>query len=266
MKSKLWLRFDYSPTISYLVNTFIYELDIQKANISILYWKKVIDKKTYDYLYNAERMVRQVYIGKLQRDSKVANILKDGIIEAKRVLFEANNIEDYEVLSIKNDAVYIIGRLPQNLEFGLIKFIPKNTYTGFYKLTNLELYYYYNGMIQEEKLDVKGIGDSNLCKHELYFYKFLKDLFFTLQTKPLKVSIDILKQFYMQYITLSLPIEFYRPFNVTSEYKLNIATNIVHTGFILDSINDNMKPLLDISVNLNHLVNLQKILMDIYFK
>ena len=96
-------KVNYTSDISYLANTIIYEYDISKANINVLYSKGAIDKQTYDYLYNANRMIRQVYIGKLQRDDKnIVSILKQGIIEAKKMLFEANNIEDYEVLSIKN--------------------------------------------------------------------------------------------------------------------------------------------------------------------
>ena len=144
---ELWENINYTSEISYLNNIFIYELDIQKANINILYSKGVIDKETYDFLYNSERMVRQVYIGKLQKDTTVVNVLKQGIIEAKKTLFEINNIKDYEVLSIKNDAVFIIGRLPKVTDFGLVKFIPKNTYTGFYRVCNYEFYYFYSNIV-----------------------------------------------------------------------------------------------------------------------
>ena len=75
---ELWENINYTSEISYLNNIFIYELDIQKANINILYSKGVIDKETYDFLYNSERMVRQVYIGKLQKDTTVVNVLKQG--------------------------------------------------------------------------------------------------------------------------------------------------------------------------------------------
>ena len=90
----LWENINYLAEISYLPNTLIYEYDISKANINVLYSKGVIDKKTYDYLYNAERMTRQVYVGKLQRDKAIVDILKAGIIEAKKILFEANDIKD----------------------------------------------------------------------------------------------------------------------------------------------------------------------------
>ena len=134
----LFDKVNYTADISYLTNVFIYEYDISKANINILYTKNVISKEIYDYLYNAERMTRQVYVGKLCKDVSISNILKAGIIEAKKMLFEANNIQDRDILSIKNDAVFIINKKLANTEFGLIKFMKKNVYTSFYKINGIE--------------------------------------------------------------------------------------------------------------------------------
>ena len=167
-------KVNYTSDISYLANTIIYEYDISKANINVLYSKGAIDKQTYDYLYNANRMIRQVYIGKLQRDDKnIVSILKQGIIEAKKMLFEANNIEDYEVLSIKNDAVFLINRRLNNTKFGLIEFKEKNQFTSFYKINNLEIYYVYNQFSKYENIEVKGISDDNIKYHATYMIELL---------------------------------------------------------------------------------------------
>ena len=260
---ELYENINYTSEISYLTNTFIYELDIQKANINVLYSKKVISKDIYDFLKNSERMVRQVYVGKLQKNPDVVNALKQGIIEAKKMLFEANQIQDYEVLSIKNDAVFIIGRLPQIRQFGLINFIPKNVYTGFYKVLNYEFYYYYNKLNKEEVLHVKGIGKS-IEKHIGYFYDFLKDLFYTIQCDGIEIALRLLKDYYLQYITLQLPIGHYRRFNPISDYHFKIITD-AGNGFSMDNASDDQKPLLDISNNLKMLLELNKILNNIYF-
>ena len=165
----LYYNINYTSGISYLDNTFIYEYDISKANINVLYSKKAIDKDTYDYLYNANRDTRQVYIGKLQKENKeIATILKEGIIEAKKWLFETNNINDYEVLSIKNDAVFIINRVLNYTQFGLIEFKCKNKYTSFYKLNNLEAYYLFDSFSKNEELEIKGISDNVLLFHKNY--------------------------------------------------------------------------------------------------
>ena len=57
----LWDKTSYTADISYLTNVFIYEYDISKANINVLFTKNIIDQQTYEFLYNAPRMTRQVY-------------------------------------------------------------------------------------------------------------------------------------------------------------------------------------------------------------
>lgn len=260
----LWDKIKYSSGIAYLNNVFIYEVDIEKANINILYSKGLITKDIYDYLYNSERMVRQVYIGKLQRDVKYTKALQQGIIEAKAQLFQANDIKDFEVLSIKNDAVFLINRIPSIRDFGLIHFIPKNVYTSFYTVGNLEMYYYYNSISKEEKLDIKGLGDSVIETHRDYMYQFLCDLFYTIQCNGIEVAIRLMKEFYIQYINLKLPLGYYRKFDISNEFHFKSRTSM-GTGYSINNINESMLPLIDISYNLRILITLQKILDNMYF-
>ena len=256
----LWKFDNYTAQINMLYNVYIYEYDISKANINILYSKNIIDKQTYDYLYSAERMKRQIYIGNLQKDPKISQALKDGFIEYRHKLFMANNIQDYEVLSIKKDAIYIISRRLQNTSFVLVNFIEKNWYSGFYKVKNLELYYRYNKMNDEEALDVKGINDNKLILHNA-FMSFLKDLFYTLQCSGISTALALLKDFYLSYINRVLPIEYYREFNISSEYR-TMGTKYSRYAIITGTdINLNI---VDISYNLSILIELQKILYKVF--
>lgn len=264
MSSKIYDNINYSSDISYLTNTFIYEYDISKANINILYMKGVIDKTTYDHLYNSPRMMRQKYIGMLQKDKEVVKILKDGIIEAKKMLFEANNIQDYEVLSVKNDAVFIINRKLKVTEFGLINFVCKNVYTSYYKIGYLELYYYFNNVNNNEYLHVKGISDEKIELHNEYMMSFIKDVFYSVQINGVEIAIRMLKDFYMQYITLALPIGYYRQFNPSSTFHFKFISKM-GTGFELDNATEEMKQDIDITYNISILLNLQKILASMYF-
>ena len=261
----LYEAMNYTADISYLSNVFIYEYDISKANINILYTKGLIDQSTYEYLYNSERMVRQVFVGKLQRDNRqIIQALKDGIIEAKKQLFETNNILDREVLSIKNDAVFIINRKLLNTKFGIIEFIPKNVYTSFFRIFNYEIYYYYNKVTQQENIYIKGISDKDLANHEGYFLQFLKDIFYSIQVNGPEISMMMLKDYYNEFISLHLPPGHYREFRVNGEYHFKFKTNI-NTGFTIDYIGEDMKPLLDISYNTRILMEIQKILVSMYF-
>ena len=194
-------KVNYTADISYLTNVFITEYDISKCNINVLFIKGFIDKKTYDYLYNSEKMVRQVYVGKLQKENpKIVKALKEGIIEAKKMLFEANNILDRDVLSIKNDAVFIINRQLNITKFGLIEFVPKGIYTSFFKIHGLELYYYYNNITKEEYIEVKGISNKSLENHENYFLQLLKDIFYSIQINGPEITLRMIKDVYMEYI------------------------------------------------------------------
>jgi len=257
----LYNKINYTANISYLTNALIYEYDISKANISILYTYGYINKETYERLWNAPRMVRQKYVGYMQKDIKIVNVLQKGILEAKRQLFESNGIQDYEVLSIKNDAVYMVNRTLDNTKFNLIEFKQKNVYTGFYKIDNLELYYYFNNIFKQEVLDVKGIRDEYLKLHEPYFLQFLKDVFNTIQTHNIEHVLRIAKAFTAKYIQRQLDIGFYRQFNSNSTYHVLLN----NSGFSMMNIEPMYMNKIDISTNLHILSELQKILFQIYF-
>lgn len=261
----LWNTVNYTADISYLSNVFITEYDISKCNINVLFTKGLIDENTYIDLYNSERMKRQIYVGKLQKENpNIAKELKAGIIEAKKMLFEANDIQDRDVLSIKNDAVFIISKKPKITKFGLIEFLPKGIYTSFYKLPGLELYYYYNNMNKNEYIEVKGMSDINVEKHEEYFLQVLKDIFYSVQVNGPEITLRMIKDFYKEYITKSLPIGFYRKFDTTSNYHFMYRT-MINTGFEAEYVSEKDKDLIDITYNMNILSILQRYVIDMYF-
>lgn len=262
--AEIWEMSNYTANISYLINTYIYELDIQKSNINVLFTKGVIDQNTYNKLYNAPRMVRQCYIGNLQKDPAVVKLLQQGVAEARSWLVKNNNIQSYEVLSIKNDAVFVIGRCPQITDFGMIKFIVKNKYTGFYKLNHLECYYLYDSITRAETLDIKGISDERLELHKNGFYIFLLDMCNIMQCNGVEIALRMLKDYYYTYVRRMLPIDHYREFNAGSQYKYKVHTSI-GTGFVIDDSTDANKELLDISYNLRLIQELSKLVNHAYF-
>jgi len=265
----IYKKHNYTADIAYLNNVFIIEYDISKANANVLFTKGAIDKKTYDFLMGSERMVRQRFVGNLQKNNPaLVRILQQGIAEAKGMLFEANGLSDMDILSIKNDAVFVINKQLNQTQFGLIRFVPKNVYTSYYRiktnLADLEMYYFYNNISKEERLDIKGIKDEDLKYHENYFIDILKDLFYAAQSKPTEIAIRMMKDIYMKYINLEFPVEYYRTFNNNPVYHLNTFTKI-GTGFSMDNVDESMKGLIDISYNMHILLEIQKILMTMYF-
>ena len=265
MSSSLWEKINYSADCDYLTSTFIREYDIRKANISILFNKGIISQDEYNNYMNMDRMQRQIDIGiRIKNNSKLYEIIKDGIIEAKKMFFEVNNIEDNQILTIKNDAVFLINTVPKITKFSNIEFVEKNTYTSFYKLNKIEYYYFYDQFTDKEILDIKGIGDEILKIHEKYFYEFLCVVFNSAQLDPIEETINIISNFYNQYINYKLDVQYYRRFDSTGLY--DIKTNFMYSSFRADYIDESQKYYLDISYNASIIMELYKIFSTIYFR
>lgn len=263
--NNLYQQTNYMTDVDYLISTYIREYDISKANINILYKYGVINKQQYDTYNIMNRNARQISIGLLLRDNpQVNDILKNGIMEAKRMLFEANNIQEEDVLCIKNDAVFIINKIPTITKFDNIEFSLKNVYTSFYKLGETELYYFFDLVSNNEKLDVKGINDMKLLLHEEFFIEFLKVTFNSAQCYPIQDTIDIVTTFYTKYIQLQLECGYYREFNNQSMFRLKDISNY-YSSYGLESITEEQKTNLDITYNLNLIRELHQIYSGLYF-
>lgn len=249
---------NYTLDIDNIISQYIREYDIQKANINILYKYNKIDNDLYNELINSDRMTRQIKIGLLIRDNpSLGKTLEKGLCEARRLFIESNNIEDDEILSIKKDAIFLINKIPKITEFGNIKFVNKNIYTSFYKLEkHTHAFYYLDKFNGTEILDIKGISDDILPIHENHFIEFLKVVFESAQTESPVETLDIIINFYKQYIELKLDKEYYREFNAGSKFrfKSNFSQITTYTSDYL--LNDSNKPYLDISYNMEIIRNL----------
>lgn len=253
--------------IDYLISNYIREYDISKANINVLYSKGVLSAEQYEQFFNMDKYQREVTIGLLQRDNPEASrILKQGISEYRNRFFEENNIKENEILSIKNDAVFLINKIPSVTKFDNIEFAHKNTYTSFYKLGDrnhpLEVYYYYNMINNEECIDIKGINDEKIKLHDKYFLDFLKVCFCSAQIDSIENTIDLLSNFYNQYVNLSLDIGYYRELNSESLYSTIIPSIYTYKS---QNLSDNHKHYVNIMCNLNILRQLTHYYSSIHF-
>ena len=244
----LYKEKNYTIKLNYLFNQYIREYDISKANINILFAKGVIDENLYRQLYDADRMDRQVYIGMMIRNNeKIQEVLNEGIIEYKQKFFEANGITDADIISIKNDAVFVLNKAPRILKFDNIEFVHKNTYTSFMRLNEIEVYYGCD--LCDEVIDIKGIKDSDIGKYHLGFLYIILDFLNTLQKSGAKPALDYITSIMTQYVKLELPIDIYRRFRSSNDYVLNGFT----VGYSMSYLEDTMsnKKAIDITHNFN---------------
>lgn len=269
MVSTLWNKKYYTTPFKYVTSSFIREYDISKADINVFFSKGIINIDQYRYLSRIPSEARNIQMGLLQRENKeYIKILKDGITEARRLFFEANDIQDWEVLSIKNDAIFLIEKLAKRTSFGNILFRNKNTYTSFYALPrrlNKEFYYYLNTAIGEESLTVKGIGDEAFSLHNGYMNEFLMVLFDSIERYPIDDAIDLIQKFYNNYITGQLELGYYRRYDQRSGYDMNIRTPVLQSGYNVAHITDEYRDMIDISYNAAMIREFYKIVSNMYF-
>ena len=263
---ELYENINYTSNIKFLISSFIREYDISKANITILRDKGVLSQSEYVKCFNMNKQDREKYIGLMYfKVENLDTILKQGIIEAKKMFFEANNIKDHEVLCIKNDAVFLINRVASYTTFGNVVFNNKNTYTSYYKIFDKELYYSLDVINRFEKLDIKGISKEKIKLHESYFIDFLKTLFNSAQTDSLDNTINLLMNFYNMYIHKDLEIGYYRRFDSESRYYTQ-RMGYLNNQYALDTADYSNLDSLDISYNLNILMELNRIYSSIYLR
>lgn len=245
MVSQSYLKDVYiNKDIDYLVSTYIREYDMRKANISILLSKGLITQSEFDYYASLKN--RSVVIGLLQRDNEeIKRELNNGFREYRQKFFEANNIQDHEVLAIRKDAIFLISKEARTTTFDYVNFVNKNTYTSFYRIFGYEYYYMCDRIRMTEQFDVKGISDKVLPVHENYFCELLKCVFEAAELN-IQDAMGILSGFLSDYMQFKVEPGFYREFNDMSTYRVNSPFFMGYNLTELYNFNPNM---IDISYN-----------------
>lgn len=229
-------------TPSRYVSGRIVEYDIKSANITMLRKYNAIDDKYFNFLSNLPKQNREIEIGLLiKQDIKYFNIIKNGIMEAKKKLFEYNNIEIPSIVRIANDAVYISSSNDLlYTQFDDVLFVKKSISSSMIKLNNLLIFLSYN-IYDELNINIKGIKEENQILHAEFMITFIANILYLIERVSPIDALNTLNQFYDDYINLRLPKEYYREFNSSSYYKYKYG------NFYLSEVQD----LNDIDINYN---------------
>ena len=241
---------------------YIVEYDIRKANISALRSRDVIDQDTYDMLFNADKQFREIYVGKMiQRDKDIYKQIQDGIIEAKRKFFGANHIKNEEVLSIKNDAVFVLSSRQMRTTFDLYEFANKGYYTFYFRSMNKQFFYRFDNLTMTDIIEVKGMSDEKLLAHKDFFLKFLLDTFYNIQKSSIEETISCCNQFYDDYVNRRLDIRYYRELNPDNIFRI---TRSKKNCFGITDVDPQNLDLIDINYNLRIIRDLINVVNMIY--
>lgn len=216
--SELYKRTNYLVKGVTLVQNRITEYDIRSANTSILRRSKKLKESTLASIESLPGKDRKVIIGKMiKNDKSLQKVISNGITRAKRELFEANSIQDADVLSVKNDAVFIIGRKLRVTTFGPIEFRPKHVYSLYLNIEGIEFYY----DKQADSVTVKGVRDEVVedNDHQKGILRFLATVMRHLVYDRKDALRSYLIEFSEKYKSGKLPIEYYKEFNADNIYR-----------------------------------------------
>lgn len=250
MFSDLYKRHNYTNKYTeLLIGNEIYEYDIKSAGFNLLKRNNLISKEKIDRLEIMHKKLRQIQIGLMTRkDKELKGKLNDAFVDIRREFFEANDIQDDDILSIKKDAIFTF-KPCRVTQFDNVEFVKKNIYTSFLYIDKKEVY------ANKHALHVKGIKDDKLELHRNGMCDILHTSLMMLENMNEKKLRNFLSEVSDMYKRRELPIEFYREFNVESCYRL-----IEDERVLIEDIGD--VDLVDIRYNyLNIIVALQNILI-----
>ena len=211
---------DKFPKLNELKESFEEKLNQTKEDVTTEYTEKIENmKKEKENLENIPKTKLVKRIGILQRDdSEFKESLKQAFIDGRKLFFEANDITENDILSIKKDAIFMLKNCKYQ-EFGHILFRPKNRYSSYLYLKlstgNLELYY------SDKSLDVKGIASKHLENHEKYLLKFFRTFFRKMETDSNEEVLRYLNRFISKYKRRELETGYYRSFDNASTFILD---------------------------------------------
>lgn len=228
-------------TPSRYISGRIVEYDIRAANITMLRKYNAITEEYFNFLLSLPKHNREVEIGLLiNTDIKYFNIIRDGILDAKKKLFVANNINPLSIVRIANDAVFI--NSSNDLKFTVfdnVIFKQKSISNSMIKLDKLIIFFSYIG----ENLNIitKGIKPEIQKLHENFMLTFIANILYLLERVSPIDALNCINEFYEDYVNLRLPIEYYRELNDKSYYKYK------YQGYYLSTVSD----INDIDINYN---------------
>jgi hypothetical protein len=252
MANHLYLKHNYlNKDIAYLRNNIIREYDMVNAGINILRYNNIFTQEEYDQLNSMEKLEKNVVVGKfLKNNPDISDALMNEFINVRKELFERNDINDDDVLSIKKDAIFVINKKMTNLQLNeFYQFQEKNKYIGYMNIDNKEFYY---DMVKR-RLDIKGFSKHIKEFHMNYLFKELEELMYLDLSDEKNMVFEKLIQLKYNFVTKELPKEYYYDI-LQGKYLFETIGQM----FYLEDIDDDLKKICFINNNLNFILKIIK--------
>lgn len=206
--SNLYMKTNYTSDVRYIKDTVITEYDIKSAGMNILFDSGYFNEEQYNKLKNTSKYERNVIIGKMLRNNKRMNeVLMNGFKIARKIFIESNNLNDSDILSIKKDAIFVIGKKCNNLKISKnVRFVESKEYDNYINILDKE--HYIN--LYKNEMDIKGYSSEVKEHHKNYLFKFLTECLWEDKKKDKTDLYKKLLIFKDNLITNNLPMGYYK--------------------------------------------------------
>ena len=228
-----------NTNIPFIHHESIEEWDIRSANTSLMRYYKLATPKIIEKFEKMEKQDREPAVGLyLRKNKECAVALEKAFTDIINEFLTANGLDiDMDVISIKKDSVFVRNKVVQCSEFGDVKFIKKNSYSGCLLIPNYEFYYSRNS------IDVKGISDDVLDLHQDGTLALVSMM---MQESNNWIELNqFMKEYAIAYKTRQLPFNAYREFTSASKFRVNLYGS----EMMMDDIDEDLIEDVDISYN-----------------
>lgn len=237
------------------VNSSIVEWDIRRAGINLIKTFSLLPKQKIEKLSMMEKREADKKIGIMQiNDREFSKSLEQAFTDIMNDFLKENSLDmDWDVLSIKKDACFVINRRIQKSSFGeYIEFIPKNTYHAYMYLKPYEFYWTQDTLTLKNMTSDKDKREKIIQLHENGILNLLDNAVHIAEVSGMnRIKLNrFLHEFVELYKKRELDFDYYREFNVQSGYRYKV----LNSETIFEWITEEMFKNVDISYNYKNII------------
>lgn len=236
-------------SIDLLIGTLV-EYDMRDGGLSIIREYNLLPPYMIDQIAKLPKGVqRNVYVGKLKHNElykDVPKIQNEKFKELRMEFGNMNDLSDSDIFAVRKDAIFVKRYCYETRIGRFIEFREKNIYGAMMRIGKIE--FYWKG--DSKDVDVKGIADSVICKHDNYLnlviWNFIRYLTLFDEVGAKKYIISIIDK----YKFFELDPGYYRMYDNRSAYQM-IINGQVH---LVDDVGPSEIPNTNIGYNFTNLL------------
>lgn len=233
------------------INSIITEWDMKRAGLNIIREFELLPEKEIERIESLPKLEGDIAVGKLQlKDREFSKELEKKFTDVMNLFLSTNEIDiDFDVISIKKDACFIINKKVITSNFGTyIQFVPKNQYHAYLYLKPFEFYFKRDGSIDIKNLCSDKEKRKEIMKSHkdgiLNLLQYVIDLAETSQFDHRKMN-RFLHEFVELYKKKELDFDYYREFNIENRFRYQFLDSEI----MADAIDESMLEKVNILYN-----------------